>query len=142
MDEGLKLLREIGAQTIHNETHISREYVQAMIHESFDGISSVQFIGFISILEREYNVDLSELKSKGRAYFDEEANKSVESKKIFMVPTTQKNNSGMYIFLALGVIAAFLYYTFVYLSSVSPDIVEVENTNIENVQEKIGRAHV
>ena len=137
MDDGLKLLREIGAQTIHNETHISREYVQAIIHESFDGLSSVQFIGFVSILEREYNVDLSELKSKGRAHFNEEENKSEEPKKIFMIPKTEKSNTSKYIFLVLGVILGLLYYIFVYQSSVSPDVESLDNTTIEHAQETI-----
>ena len=64
MSSGLEKLRSIGAQKIHEQTHIARQHAQALLHESFDDMSRIHFLGFISILEREYSVDLSDLKAK------------------------------------------------------------------------------
>jgi acyl carrier protein len=61
-----------------------------MLHETFDGLNSVQFVGFISILEREYNINLSELKAKGLEHFSEIKSKSTKPKKVFVVPKRQK----------------------------------------------------
>ena len=137
MSDGLQKLKEIGAQTIHNETHISREYVQAIIHEHFEGLQNVQFVGFVSILEREYNVDLSDLKVKGRLHFAEEIEKQAEAKKVFVVAQRQKSSSGIYMGLGLIVVSAFLFYNFVYLNSTNPEIDTTYNENIEKTIEKV-----
>lgn len=134
MEENLQILKEIGAQKIHKDTHISREYVQALIHGSYDGLNAVQFNGFISILEREYSVDLSELKRKGKEHFGGEDSASESSKKVFVTPQKQKNNSPMYIWAGIILFAAVLYYSFVYLSSMANVDQTIDNTQIEDAQ--------
>lgn len=62
MDEGLKKLSEIGVQKIYEDTHISRPNIEAILDGSYKGMGKVQILGFISILEREYSLDLSQLK--------------------------------------------------------------------------------
>ncbi len=69
MSEGLDRLRSIGAQKIHEDTHISLSNVEAILEQNFEKIQKVQFLGFISILEREYKVDLSSLKKDAKEYF-------------------------------------------------------------------------
>lgn len=134
MEESLKILKDIGAQKIHKDTHISKDYVQAIIHGSFEGLSSVQLIGFISILEREYGVDLSELTAKGRAYFEEIDEKSGEDHKVFVTPKKQKSNATMYVILGIILFASFAYYSFGYLSSMATTVEKVDNSNIEDAQ--------
>jgi hypothetical protein len=73
MSEGLEKLQEIGSEKIHEKTHITQRYIQAILHESFDGIAKVQLMGFISILEREYQVDLSDVRKNAEVFFEEEA---------------------------------------------------------------------
>ena len=93
-NDGLQRLKEIGAQKIYEDTHIPVEHIQAILHESFDGLSKIHFIGFISILQREYNIDLSELKNAGVAYYDEK-NPLEETLKdgIFIAPKKSRNFS-------------------------------------------------
>lgn len=62
MDEGLKKLSEIGVQKIYEDTHISRPNIEAILNGTYKGMGKVQILGFISILEREYQLDLSQLK--------------------------------------------------------------------------------
>lgn len=126
MSDGLKVLRDIGAQTIHNETHISREYVQAIIHETFDGIQSVQFMGFVSILERDYKVDLSELKAKAKIHFQDENEKLEKSEQIFVSPTKKTSYTKMYMFL--GIV---LFLSFMYVSSIAPELGQLNDIKIE-----------
>ena len=134
MEESLRILKEIGAQKIHKDTHISKEFVQAIIHGSFEGLNSVQLIGFISILEREYSVDLSELKQQGKEYFGENDAQVLEERKVFVTPQRQKNNSTMYIILTLLVFLGAAYYTFTYLSSMTTTEQKVDDSHIESVQ--------
>ena len=66
-DEALEALKALGAQKVHEETHISRKNIEAILNRSFEGIHRVQFAGFVSILEREYGLDLAALKEEFNA---------------------------------------------------------------------------
>lgn len=71
MDEAINKLREIGTQKIFEQTHISRANIEAILDQTFTGLSPVQVTGFISILEREYGVDLSGLKRRAMPETDD-----------------------------------------------------------------------
>lgn len=66
-DEALEALKALGAQKVHEDTHISRKNIEAILNRSFEGIHRVQFAGFVSILEREYGLDLVALKEEFNA---------------------------------------------------------------------------
>lgn len=137
MEENLHILKEIGAQKIHKDTHISREFVQAIIHETFDGLNTVQLTGFISILEREYDVDLSGLKKKAKEHFHDENEKSFNTKKVFVSPERQQNYSGVYIALVVIVFAIVAYFSFTNLNTSQTQALEIDNTKIEDVEKSI-----
>lgn len=139
MSSSLDILKEIGANSIHKTTHISKEYIQAIIHENFDGISSIQFSGFISIVEREYNVDLSELRAKGDAHFKELKGENPERKKIFVIPKRKKSYVKTYITLLIAIFLSFLYYILIYSTSLMPTIDKIDDTKIQNAQKNISK---
>jgi len=109
MSETLERLRNIGAQKIYEETHIPVEHVQAIIHESFDSFSKVQFLGFVAILEREYHEDLSQLRLHGLETFKEEE-EAIAQKSVFVAPKRKKKYTILYILLAIGIFLAVSYY--------------------------------
>ena len=59
MSEGIARLKEIGAQRIYETTHISRANIDAIFTQSYAHMTKVQLFGFLTILEREYKIDLS-----------------------------------------------------------------------------------
>jgi len=107
MSEGLEKLRSIGAQKIHEQTHIAHRYVQDILHESFEGMQRVQLMGFISILEREYDVDLTPLRESGAVYFESiEASlpKEEASYKKELLSSSRQNNRKLYVVIVLVVL--------------------------------------
>ena len=136
MSEELDTLREIGAQKIYEKTHISLKHVQSVIHESFEDLTKIQFLGFISILEREYNQDLSSLKEKGLQYFENESPKKSSPSSVFVEPKRSKKPTIIYIFIAVVVFIAVAYFTIVFNSS-SPVVSKIDNTAIESAQKNI-----
>ena len=136
MSEELDLLREIGAQKIYEDTHISLKHAQSVIHESFEGLTKVQFLGFISILEREYNQDLSMLKEKGLAYFADEPVKEVSTTSVFIEPNKTKSPTLLYIIVALFVFIVVAYFSIGGDSS-TPQTVKIDNSAIVNAQKNI-----
>ncbi|WP_457749835.1 hypothetical protein [Sulfurimonas sp.] len=137
-NDGLEKLKEIGAQKIYEDTHIPVIHIQALLHESFDGLTKIHFIGFISILQREYNIDLSALKSTGTAYYDE--NGPVETTTedgIFIAPKKRKNFTLFYILLVMIIFLIALYYSVEYANSSTHNNLRVDNTTINNAKKNI-----
>lgn len=57
-------LQNMGANIIHEQTHISRNKLELLLEKSFGDLTRLQFMGFVSILEREYSIDLSGLREE------------------------------------------------------------------------------
>jgi len=55
-------LQNLGVNELYERTHIARHQIELLLNKSFEKLSRVQFMGFISILEREYSIDLSSLR--------------------------------------------------------------------------------
>ena len=107
MSEGLEKLRSIGAQRIHEQTHIAHKYVQALLHESFEGMQKVQLLGFISIMEREYGVDLTPLRQSAIEYFEviqEPLMEEEPSYKKELLVSSKNDKKKFYIFLGIFVL--------------------------------------
>lgn len=136
MSEELDKLKSLGAQKIYEDTHIPVLHVQAILHNSFDSFSKVQFLGFISILEREYGLDLKTLKAAGLAHFDDIDTRN-EDDSLFVTPKKQKSQAGVYAVIALVI---FLFVV-IYQSGVfSQDEVKkqsVDDRLIQKVQKTI-----
>ncbi len=60
----IQKLHDIGAQKIFEQTHIAKKFVEDILNENFTTMNKIQFTGFVSILEREYSVDLQSLRDK------------------------------------------------------------------------------
>ena len=133
MSKDLQRLKSIGAQKICEDTHIPLSYVQNVIHESFEGLTKVQFLGFISILEREYQLNLSVLKTKGVNYFDEE---KISDEKVFKFPEKRTNFTGLYIVIVLIIFSLAIYKSLDY-NKVNLNPKSIDNNTIIDAQEKI-----
>jgi hypothetical protein len=112
MSEDFQKLKTIGVQKIHERTHIARSHIEAIFNENFEGMGSVQLLGFISILEREYNLDLSELKSRARDYFKAQkpVQDSVKEVKIFSASKKKRKLTIFYLFATIAVVLTLLYF--------------------------------
>jgi len=138
MSEALEKLKDIGAQKIYEDTHIPVEHVQAILYESFDGLNKIQFIGFISILEREYGENLSDIRSRGIDYFDEKntPDEAITDDAIFKASASKKDLTLVYLIGAIVVFIIAIIYT---MSSAneSMDKALKENKAIESAEKNI-----
>lgn len=64
-------LQALGTEKIHERTHISRDKVELVLTKSYGEIGRVQFMGFISILEREYGIDLNIIREEYATYYQD-----------------------------------------------------------------------
>ena len=105
MSEDLTRLVALGAQKIHEKTHISKAHVQSLLHNHFEAFTKIQFIGFISILEKEYKVSLEDLRKQGLEHFDSKNNLATQES-IFVTSKKRRGNLKLYIVIFAAIIAA------------------------------------
>ncbi len=138
MSEALDRLKDIGTRKICEDTHIPIGYIQAILYESFDGLNKIQFIGFISILEREYGEDLSAIRSRGIDYFDEKnaPDTTIASGIIFKSSNNKMFFSIFYIVLAIIFFIIAISFSMCSSNDI-PDNVTKENKIIEDARRNI-----
>ncbi|WP_373003030.1 hypothetical protein [Sulfurimonas sp.] len=141
MSEGLDKLKSIGAQKIHEQTHIARQHVQAVLHETFDDMTKIQLLGFISILEREYSVDLSDLKAQGQAFYAEESSKIEHDTKVFVSPKKKKSYTIVYILVVVVIFAVAVLFTLDLTSTASTKAKThaIDNSAINNAKDSMSQ---
>lgn len=138
MSSGLDKLKNIGVQKIHEATHISTKHIQSIFHENFEDMHQVQFLGFLSILEREYNVELEELRNAGLDYFDTKV-KYTKDAEIYKIFTGKKKRNFKSIYISM-VLALFILFSFVSIRSLSNSYSEtqlIDNSAIESAKNNI-----
>ena len=133
MSEAIKILQDIGVQKIHEDTHISRSDVEAIIHEGYSELNKVQLLGFISILQREYDLDLTSLKNNALAYYKEEEISNDNKSGVFVVAKRTKNASPIYIIIIAIIFLAAVTVSISFNSK--EDVVEVQNVENKIIQE-------
>lgn len=136
MSENFEKLKRIGAQKIHEATHIPRVHIQAILNENFEDMNSVQLLGFIYVLEREYSLDLSDLRERAKEHFKNNRStfKRENSASLFIVSKKRRNFTFIYILLALAVFIAFAFYN---IQSKESEISNVDNSAITNAKNSI-----
>ncbi|MDD2790251.1 MAG: hypothetical protein PHU40_06225 [Sulfurimonas sp.] len=131
MGEGFTKLKELGAQKVSEETHISKQHVQALIDENFKVVQKVQFLGFVSIIERDYQIDLSELRTKALAHYEQ--NIATKPASVFIEKKSKKSSKGLYIFVVLIV---FLLVSYFNIDTKTPTV-DVNATQVESITQEI-----
>lgn len=98
-------LQSLGVEKIHEKTHISRDKIELVLTKSYGEINKIQFMGFISILEREYGIDLNEIKEEFLDYQEEHKNSFQPKQSVILQPSSRAKQkwiiAGLLLILAL-----------------------------------------
>lgn len=112
MHEAIKKLESIGLTTVSKETHISLNKLEYILERKFDLLDKTTALGFIHILEREYQVDLIEWVEEYNEYLTNEEENNPDEDGVFVsrddVP--RKKNRLFSIFLVLVIVGGVGYY--------------------------------
>lgn len=135
MSEDFEKLKSIGIQKIHEATHIPRVHVQAVLDENFEDLHSVQLAGFISILEREYSLNLSKLRNKAKEYFENNKPILKKRKSATLLIASKKKRSFTPVYIVLGLV---IFVMFAFFNKPSDgEISKVDNSAINSAQNSI-----
>lgn len=144
--DGFGKLKELGSKTIASETHIQVVHVENILNKEFEHFQKPQFFGFISILEREYKVDLSPLKQEylfARAEEEINSDNSFETiengLKLFQNKTALLKDKKV-IYGGAGLVALLLVVLVFSLLDFSPSEeqkIEINNTAIDQAKKNL-----
>ena len=107
-----EILEEHTVKAISKRTNISEPNIEALIEADFEKIKRVKAMGFISILEREYNADLSNVKEQALAYYNDH-NENVSVTLGLPMPEEKKGKSKWFKFVVFLLIVYAIWYAFI-----------------------------
>jgi hypothetical protein len=137
MNESIEKLQNIGVEKIYKDTHIPREFIQPLLEGDFTKFTKLQFLGFITILEREYDLDLESLKEQGLTYFkekEEQGHKEVNTD-LFLSPKQQKNFVPYILIFVAFILLLGAYFSFNSISNEDDTLLVEEVAPVSIVQE-------
>jgi hypothetical protein len=106
-----ELIEQDGLLPISQLTNISVENLKFLEEENFEKLSRVKALGFIQILEREYDLDMTDLTFHIKTYFEE--NKLEAGNEVVVLSKDSRDNSGFKFFnwvIILGLLYALWYF--------------------------------
>jgi len=136
MMDDFQRLQEVGLEQIHNDTHIAISHIKAVLEREYEKLNKVQFLGFLSIIEREYDLDLSEEKELGLAFFKEQDALHDTNKVFIVVEDDDKKSKLPFIIVIVLFIVIGAFLTFNYGSTKLKEIVSTKQV-LSNVHQEI-----
>ena len=140
MGKGMEELKKIGVQKIYEKTHIPAKHIKSLFEDDFESLNKVQFLGFISILEREYNLKLVDVRERGLEYFKKTVQDEHLESKLFITTQKKDKHLNLYLLFVLLVLIGIVFYIFSKPSDIKiqKQKIDIAVTNTEdNVSLKI-----
>ena len=106
-----EILEENSIESVSQKTNISETNLDTLVAGDFDKLKRVKTLGFISIIEREFKIDLSALREQALEYYENNSEK--ESVTIGLPhPEEKKGKPIWFRLLILGLIFYTVWYFF------------------------------
>jgi hypothetical protein len=142
-------LQALGAEKIHERTHISRDKMERFLSKSYDEIARVQFMGYLSILEREYGIDLSATKEEYNAFHRD--NETLMLSKTSAILQSNTNSKSKWIaagivgiaalmgggYLLQGVMSSAPKEEVMHLTTANVNVVDIQENNQSEANETV-----
>jgi hypothetical protein len=89
-----EVIEENSIATISKRTRLSVENIEKLVHRDFSGMKRVKALGFISILEREFGIELSSLKKECAEHFSSYPDEEFDAKLVVTIPESGEHVGG------------------------------------------------
>ncbi len=111
--DGIEKLKEIGLKEVSDKTFINLENLTALLEKDFAKLNQTKALGFIQILQREFGVDLSELKKEYLQFNGADKKVKEHHKSVEIVDNDEEKSKKLLPYLLLGVAGLVaLYFLF------------------------------
>lgn len=128
-----EILEENTIKSISQKTKIPEDNLENLLAANFDALKKVKALGFISILEREYHADLSQLKEEALAFYSQgKEDHSITVGSPIMEEKKGKSKLFLLLVLALLGYASWYFFTQFDKKHLSELISFIDEQKIEN----------
>jgi len=107
-----EILEKNSTQDISKKTMISEVNIELLVAEDFSSLPKIKTMGFISILERDYNIDLSQLRKNALSYYDNSTDLEESSYITSPQLDEKKERSKLFLLIILGLLIYASWYFF------------------------------
>ncbi|SHO80845.1 membrane protein [hydrothermal vent metagenome] len=137
------IINEYGVKSVSLKTNISIDSLNRLSQNDYSKFTKIQTLGFVKIIEREYNIKLPELKNNIREFFVK--NDNIKQEHFITTDVDSNVESGgfssfiFYIFIISTIYGLWYIYENYYKTTLTQDIIVPQKTyfNIENNYSKI-----
>lgn len=136
---GFEQLAKLDPIEVSQRTYISVDEFKAIVDKRFDMFGRTKATGFMKILQREYDLDLSDWMDEYEAYKKD----NDDEKDIFVLAPKESDStveSKLYVYVALGIIAFFILLFFLFPSGNDQKnnaVLENNNYIVDEAQQKL-----
>lgn len=137
--EGVEFLKEIGLREVSNKTFINLENLTALIEKDFAKLNKTKALGFIQILQREFDVNLQELKNESLHYYHSQNHSKERYKQMAPVSREEEEKPKKFLSYLLLALAAGLGAYFLFFNtpkSEEPDVVDLNVVKNDTVTQE------
>jgi cytoskeletal protein RodZ len=124
MKKGLEELKNLDYELVVSKAHIMQSTLEHILNKRFDKLNPVKAKGFIKILEREFDLDLSDWMQEFDAYYSVKEPEIATIDKLNAEVVKNAKKTSPKLALSLFGVAAILglgYFVYLQQNSVSPD---------------------
>lgn len=126
MDDDFEKLKLLKAEQISEKTHITKSNIINILSKSFDKFDKIQFNGFVSILEREYSLNLQALRDE---YLEYAKNHDDAPEPNLQTPFKQNDQPRGFLWILILAIVVIVAW-FIYASVLKPTNHKPANTGV------------
>ncbi|OYZ64086.1 MAG: hypothetical protein B7Y17_03805 [Sulfuricurvum sp. 24-42-5] len=137
-------LQNLGANVIHEQTHIARSKLELVLNKSFADLTRVQFMGFISILEREYGIDLSGIRQEYDEFVQLHPDVVIQKESVILQAQSRSRQKwilGAIVAITLLIVIGSMIQGWLSIAP-SEEVIQLSSGNVEVADENVGTAPV
>lgn len=130
--DAISQLKEIGLKEVSNKTFINLENLTALLEKDFTKLNRTKALGFIQILQREFNVDLNDLKLEYLQFDKTHIKPKDNYQKIVEIDNDEEKSKKFLVYILLGFAALVVGYLFFSQSVDSENVTSVDLNVVRN----------
>ncbi len=127
MDNNFEILKNIDNEELYSKTFISFDNLNAIKSKNFEAFTRFKLMGFIDILSKRLNLDLSNFRQEATQYFDsiepQPTLKEIQPKK---VPLSINSNRLKYVGIGVASLALFIIGYMILIKEPTKDLTDVQ----------------
>ncbi len=129
------LIEEQTIESIAKKTNVTEEVITKLFNQEFKTLNLPQSLGALSIIEREYGVDLNALRQECKAYFADYSTSESETVNLTPIKKEKRMLPRLLVFVFLGMLAygAWYFFTGYYNQKILPLDPKSEKSLIDTI---------